>query len=701
MEHDRSAGSKAVNPDTRTVGAAPTHFPQFPGEDCLAHAATLYIEQAEAYLISRGLLIVARGEIPQSVKQIVDVDLSQLPALPQSHPGYDRRLETRIKIKAQNAANKMKRRHLLLTDWTEVYTLLKVSTETTAAVFSRELKDECDLFATRKMEGGYFDGPRAWRMTLLKLKGGQRSKADKEFYRAAERAQRASHLADGCRASDYSQKAHAFLVHINPNLAQPYDATETTDYLLDLMPNALRGDARLIKHELSVEGRLTDHLYVVSKCRAVVHDEQRGAPPTPTFVLTPDFASFDLSDLIRTTGMLLALPAGLGAVGRGIAPAAGDGAALVANNEKYCDDCPHITPRSPNGAECFQSPNYEGPPPPSVYCDAPRWRGILAGKAANARRLGVENKVVTPPSKADIDAYKKRQKAKRERRSSARNKDKGDKDKTPGTPTDRPALPAPAGGVAASNELDDWRASLVELSEAGGVALDACQQVECSKDNCGCTVDVKFGTVVDSMRPPMLVAGEDLGELDEGGLDDASEHEFEDAEDDDAEDDAYDEPEDKVKHWFVLVPIVDGASCDLLYLDNPAYLSYDESTHSHVAFGQDEAGARQFADSHTAPPSPVAPSAPSKQPEQSSGASATAVLAPVNVTKPTELPPGISDDSADDEPPAVAPLTVPTGHVLSRPTRPVVPPSALANRRPPPTPNPLDVVATKAASRLK
>ena len=31
-------------------------FPQFPGEDFLAHAATLYLEQADARLAGRGLL---------------------------------------------------------------------------------------------------------------------------------------------------------------------------------------------------------------------------------------------------------------------------------------------------------------------------------------------------------------------------------------------------------------------------------------------------------------------------------------------------------------------------------------------------------------------------------------------------------------------------------------------------------------------
>ena len=33
-------------------------FPQFPGEDFLAHAATLYLEQADARLAGRGLRFI-------------------------------------------------------------------------------------------------------------------------------------------------------------------------------------------------------------------------------------------------------------------------------------------------------------------------------------------------------------------------------------------------------------------------------------------------------------------------------------------------------------------------------------------------------------------------------------------------------------------------------------------------------------------
>ena len=47
-------------------------FPQFPGEDFLAHAGTQYWESVETSLISRGLLAVAQGYNAPGVEHIVD-----------------------------------------------------------------------------------------------------------------------------------------------------------------------------------------------------------------------------------------------------------------------------------------------------------------------------------------------------------------------------------------------------------------------------------------------------------------------------------------------------------------------------------------------------------------------------------------------------------------------------------------------------
>ena len=51
-------------------------LPQFPGEDFLAHAGKHYKEQLDARLAEIGLLPVAQGFEPDSVKFLKDYDLS-------------------------------------------------------------------------------------------------------------------------------------------------------------------------------------------------------------------------------------------------------------------------------------------------------------------------------------------------------------------------------------------------------------------------------------------------------------------------------------------------------------------------------------------------------------------------------------------------------------------------------------------------
>ena len=60
-------------------------FPQFPGEDFLAHAASQYIEQRDARLTALKLTSVANGGDPPSVKHIIDIDLGTFPHLPVGH----------------------------------------------------------------------------------------------------------------------------------------------------------------------------------------------------------------------------------------------------------------------------------------------------------------------------------------------------------------------------------------------------------------------------------------------------------------------------------------------------------------------------------------------------------------------------------------------------------------------------------------
>ena len=122
MESGINAGKDGSKYGSKNATADVYSFPQYPGEDCLAHAATQFIEAAEARLATRSLLSVAQGDEPPSVKCIIDVDLSELPELPPEHRDYHRRMDTRSKIKAQNRANDQKRFQLTMEAWTELYT---------------------------------------------------------------------------------------------------------------------------------------------------------------------------------------------------------------------------------------------------------------------------------------------------------------------------------------------------------------------------------------------------------------------------------------------------------------------------------------------------------------------------------------------------------------------------------------------------
>ncbi|KAL1499393.1 hypothetical protein AB1Y20_011599 [Prymnesium parvum] len=117
--------------DISAKGSEPEHttpgeltLPKFPGENPLRHEAQEWLEICEAKLAAKGLLVVANGSEPASTRQIVDIDLDSLPELPTDHRDYERRLETRIRLLAENQRNKEKRWQLTMSAWTQVYTAL-------------------------------------------------------------------------------------------------------------------------------------------------------------------------------------------------------------------------------------------------------------------------------------------------------------------------------------------------------------------------------------------------------------------------------------------------------------------------------------------------------------------------------------------------------------------------------------------------
>ena len=192
--------------------------------------------------------------------------------------------------------------------WTRLFASLKQCTETSAPVLSRKLQDSCDLFKVRKLAGGHFDGPRAWNIVTEHLFGGERTEADKAYYRAAEKIQLDSPLPDGASASEYARRALSFIHHIRPHLAQGYDDSDASLYLVNLMPKGLKEGGRRIRSELTAKGQWLDHAFVIEKCRQLVAEEQKqSASGKPTLVvIDPSTVSmFDIQMLAGTTGMSL------------------------------------------------------------------------------------------------------------------------------------------------------------------------------------------------------------------------------------------------------------------------------------------------------------------------------------------------------------------------------------------------------------
>ena len=157
---------------------AAADFPQHPGDECLAHAATQFKEAARTRFAAMGLLDVAEGRDPPEFKMIIDIDLEQTyPAVPDTHRDFYRIKEKRMEAQRLNRVNDEKRYNILMRTWTEIYTCLRACTEKTAPIISRELVELCDLEKIHGEPGGHFDGPRAWAIVCGYLDNPERSEA--------------------------------------------------------------------------------------------------------------------------------------------------------------------------------------------------------------------------------------------------------------------------------------------------------------------------------------------------------------------------------------------------------------------------------------------------------------------------------------------------------------------------------------------
>ena len=547
------------------------------------------MDLAKPILAKMKLLAVASGQMPAAAAMIKDFDLTKLPSLPHTHRDYTRREETRIKYQSQNEANNDKRNLITYEYWTDLYAIVKASTEKTAPVLSQEIEKACDLSlpANGGVQGGFFDGPRAWRMLKARLSDSQRSEHDTDFYRTAERLQRQSLLPNGCTAEEYDKKALAFILNIKPNLAQGYSEADATQYLIDLMPKELREGGRRIKAALHAEGKYLDHMHVVRQCRGLVREEQKTAAPQPAFMITDLDVRFpDLAMMMVTTGMELAFAGGPDAAYLGY------GGAQPGGTTKWCDGCPH---GKDGTLVCFTDPHYVGPPPIAVYQNVERWKGLMLAKAANAKKHNVPNSTVKVPSREDIARYNKARKEKRDRARPHADK------KAALLLLPPPAAAGTPGAVAADTDsFEDWRQHLVDIQM--------------------CATE----------------AGTEVAEID----------------DDDDDDDDDDGDDGTPQHWYVLEPLPgSGASPDLICLTDPEHLDVDGATHTVYEYSVDEAAAREHHGRLTTatgpePEEPLTPSqmalalteAAEKAVVHGSVGAATLAAAPGDPLGPTPLP---------------------------------------------------------------
>ena len=105
----RSPGKKMPGDADKTPDSSNKELPAFPGEDFHAHAATQWMESATTRLTEMGLITVAEGGNSPEMDSIVDIELDDIPSLDESHHGYLRREELRIKTQASNRSNTFKR----------------------------------------------------------------------------------------------------------------------------------------------------------------------------------------------------------------------------------------------------------------------------------------------------------------------------------------------------------------------------------------------------------------------------------------------------------------------------------------------------------------------------------------------------------------------------------------------------------------
>ena len=289
--------------DKISGGTNKVALPDFPGEDVLSHEGLIWKRAAVTKLAPYELVVVAETGHPPALDEIVDASLDDFPVLPLGHPQYERRMSERNKIAVQNASNYERRKRITLRAWTTLFESLRSACTAKAPLLADELYDLCALDA-RGISGGYFDGPRAWRIICFRIEGeGERTETDKDFYSTALTIQKSTSLENGCTALAFQKKAFAFVQYIMPNLAQPYGDVDASEYILKLLPKELYEAGQRVKFSAKMAGRFTDHKYLIRLLYTEVFNKQKASPPQPTFVAFEQLGGHDIGLLCVTSGI--------------------------------------------------------------------------------------------------------------------------------------------------------------------------------------------------------------------------------------------------------------------------------------------------------------------------------------------------------------------------------------------------------------
>ena len=219
-----------------------------------------------------------------------------------------------------------------------------------------------------------------------------RTKRDKEYYDSARNLQKQQRLPDHCSVQEFQKKALSFIVHINPYLAQPYSNQDAAEYVVDLMPECLDTDGRILKKSLLNKRKELVLLEVMRECSKIVFESQKNSSETNmlTHEETLSFPTYldELSDLAGVT--------------------------MVANDIKqFCTRCPHTNNQGIT-KPCWRNPLFAGPLPIPIHINDERRKEIESDRASNSKKFKLQLVPLQAPRRDKIQEYQKKRSEKKE-----------------------------------------------------------------------------------------------------------------------------------------------------------------------------------------------------------------------------------------------------------------------------------------------